>query len=174
MPWLKHTVSKKHFFWQLAAAVIFLAIVLTLMSLDSKSQVLWAIGAGSLASSIFTVFTIPASIAAQPRRILGGYALAISVGLLAHFLLSKIFILFASHVDLGNTQIFWVSSAIVMGLVMVLMVLLDCQHPPAAGVALVLILGVQEYYTVAVILLTVIVLAFIRFYLKDYLINLAA
>lgn len=164
---------KFHLICQVSGAVLALAIVLTLMSLDSQSQVLWAVGAGSLASSIFIIFTIPESIAAQPRRILGGYAVALIVGLIAHYALLKIFGLLETHFVLGNTKFFWVSAAVVMGLVMVLMVLMNFQHPPAAGVALVLMLDIQEYYTVAVIILTVCSLALIKFWLKNYLINLA-
>ena len=166
--------SKKHFVFQVLSAIIFMAIVLFFMSLDSTSQILWAVGSGSLASSIFIVFTIPNSISAQPRRVLGGYLIAILVGVLIHFLLGNIFNLVSQHFILENTKVFWVSSAIAIGLVMVLMVILDCQHPPAAGISIVLVLNIQEYYTLAVIGLSVIFLMLIKHVFRNYLINLAS
>jgi len=165
--------SKKHFLLQVLFAIIFMVFVLVLMSLDSKSQILWALGAGALASSTFIIFTIPQSISAEPRRVVGGYLIAIIIGIGIHFLLTHVLHIISGHFAIENIQIFWVSAAISIGLAMISMVLLDCQHPPAAGISIVLVLNIQEYYTVAVIILSVIALALIRYFFRNYLINLS-
>ncbi len=164
---------KWHFVFQISAAVFLMALVLFLMSVGSNSQLLWALGAGSLASSIFIVFTLPQSLAAEPRRLIGAYCLAIVIGVLTHVFLMHLFHAVTAHFILQNLRVFWISSALAMGITMVLMIIFNCQHPPAAGVSIVLVLNIQEYTTVAVILFTAILLALINYFLKDYLINLS-
>lgn len=165
--------NKRHIVLQVAAAMVFMTFVLAMMSVASNSQVSWAIGAGSLGSSTFIVFTIPNSISARSSRVIGGYAVAIVVGILVHVLLSSAFDLLSSHITINNSKVFWVASSVAIGLSMIVMILLDCQHPPAAGVALVLVLDIHEYYTLAVIMITAIMLALIRHYAKPYLVNLS-
>jgi len=164
---------KWHFIFQISAAVILMAFVLFLMSFRSSSELLWALGAGSLASSIFIVFTLPQSLAAEPRRLIGGYFLAILIGVITHIFLMHLFHAVTAHFIVQNLRIFWISSALAMGITMILMIIFNCQHPPAAGVSIVLVLNIQEYTTVIVILLTAILLALISYFFKDKLINLS-
>lgn len=166
-------INKRHMVFQVAAAMAFMTLVLIMMSMASNSQVSWAIGAGSLGSSTFIVFTLPKSLSARPKNVVGGYIVAIVVGMLVNTILSAAFDAVSRHIGMNNQHVFWVVSSISIGLAMVAMILFDCQHPPAAGVALVLVLDIQEYYTLAVIMITAIMLALIRHYAKPYLINLS-
>jgi len=160
------------FLLQILGAVFMTALILTLMSVDSTSQLLWAVGAGSLASTVFIIFTLPNSLVAEPRRIVGGYLIAFVMGSLVHLGLREIFDFVSSHFILQNAHVFWISGAVAMGLAMILMVLLDSQHPPAAGFSLVLVLGLREYYTLGIILLSVFILALIKYFLAPWLMDL--
>lgn len=158
---------------QIAASVLFIAIVLLCMNIASGTdELLWAVGAGSLTSSSFIVFTSPTSVSARSSRIVGGYTIAVVVGLTVHFILMSIFHELSSHVDMIDPRFFWVTASVSIAITTILMVLFDCQHPPAAGVALVLVLDIHDFNILYVILFAVLTLSLIKLAFKDKLIDL--
>lgn len=163
---------KKRFAVQVVCAVLFMAIVLMFMSFTSGSQILWAVGAGSLASSTFIVFTIPNSVSARASRIIGGYAIAVITGLVLHFILMGLIHFLSSHFQMSDPRIFWMTASISLGLSMLAMILFDCQHPPAAGVALVLVLDIHHFQILFVILFAALALSLIKLLFKNHLVNL--
>src|SRR3989338_7331948 len=75
-----------HYVWQIGAVFIFLCVVLVMFYSVAKSDVLWAVGASSLASSAYIVFSKPQSATARPARFMLAYVIAILCGMFMHFL----------------------------------------------------------------------------------------
>jgi CBS domain-containing membrane protein len=163
---------KWHIIWQLFCAMAYVAAVLLVLGLVDHDTTLWAIGASSLASSAYLVFANPSAPVSRYHKVIGGYLIAVLVGLLVHILLHHIF----THMsmDLGGIipRMFWITATIAVGLSMFLMVILGYEHPPAAGVALVLVLDTSDYYTLFVILGAAMVLAILKKLLKFTLVDL--
>lgn len=150
-----------------------MAFVLMTMSFTTgHSQLLWAVGAGSIASTSFIIFTIPQSVSARSSRIVGGYAIAIIVGLLIHYALMGFFSLLTTHFVMSDPRIFWMTASVSVGISMILMVLFDCQHPPAAGIALVLVLDIHGFGMLFIIMFAALALSLIKLIFNDKLINL--
>ena len=104
-------------------ATFFIFLILLILSLRQLVIV------ASLGATTFVVFAMPNTMAAKPRNIIGGYL----VGLLCGALFSVI------------PPIAWVHPAVyyagAVGLSIFLMVVLDTEHPAAAGVALAVAIG---------------------------------
>jgi CBS domain-containing membrane protein len=150
--------------------MLYVSLVLFCLDFIDRGSTLWAIGASSLASSAYLVFTNPSSPVARYHRIIGGYLVSVLVGLLIHILLSHI----SQHMQIHTTipHLFWITASIAVGISMLLMVLLGYEHPPAAGVALVLVLDINDYSTLFVILGAAAVLALLKKLLKYTLVDL--
>ena len=163
-----------HLFWQPLIAVIYVAGVLIALSGSAGSNLLWAIGAGALSSSSYIVFVTPKSITAQSRRIIGGYIVGIVAGMVVHIVLVAVkqnLLLDHSPVALNN-HLFWASAAVTVGIAMILMVIINAEHPPAVGISLVLVLDIQHYMIIVIILAAAIVLAVLKKIFEPWLINL--
>ncbi len=164
---------KFNLLWQTLLVVLFMSVVLFAFNEATNSSVLWAVGTSSLASSAYIVFAMPQSIAARSHRVIGGYVVAIGVGIVFHQILYALFQVFSSHFFFQeHPHTFWISASIGVGISMLLMVLLGFQHPPAAGIALVLVLGTHDFKVLTVIIIAVGVLAILRKLLSPYLKNL--
>lgn len=155
--------------WQPLCAMVFLCCVLFVLNVFSTSPILWAVGAGSLASSCYVVFGKPQSSAAIPQRMIGGYLVGIVTGvgiryLAIHFDLFHGFVLGEPHM-----QAVGLLAAISVGLALILMILLQFEHPPAAGMTLVLVLEVRDYRTVTIVFVAAVILALLHFLLRPYL-----
>lgn len=76
-----------NYIWQPLIIFIFLVAILNIFLLaEHTSNIAWAVGAGSLASSAYLVFAKPSAVAAHPLRLIVAYVLAIVCGLLTHYL----------------------------------------------------------------------------------------
>jgi CBS domain-containing membrane protein len=167
------STSKKHVIGQTVAAVVFVALVLLAMNLVSSNAALWAVGSSALASSAYIVFALSKGPAAMPRSIVGGYFIAGIVGWLFHITLVSLYGWVANHNLLqAHPNVFWITASLSVGVSMLLMIILECQHPPAAGVALVLVLNVHEIAPVMVIFTSAVVLATLRWLLGNRLVSL--
>lgn len=163
-----------HLLWQPLIAVIYVGCVLIALSSSASSNLLWAIGAGALSSSCYIVFVTPSSITAQSRRIIGGYVVGIVSGMVVHIILVAIkhnLTAGHSHISL-NDHLFWASAAVTVGVAMVLMVIINAEHPPAVGVSLVLVLDIQHYMIIVIILAAAVALAILKKIFEPWLINL--
>ena len=146
--------------WQIALAVVYITMVLFCASFIAQSVAVWAVVVGSLSSSACSVFAIPSSVAANPRKIIGGYVIGLSVGLLVHFMIAMLSI----HMDKLSVHphFFWIFASIGVGLTMTIMALTGLEHPPAVGAAIVLVLNVEGDHVFWMILLFALALAGIR------------
>ncbi len=159
--------------WQPLCATLFLFSVLICFKIFSASSFLWAVGAGSLASSCYIVFGSPSSHAAEPKVIILGYIIGIVSGEAVRFLIQSQTSMpneFLIHTD----YFYWYSLLAVISVTLTLyaMSIFKVKHPPAAGIALVLVLESCNWSILFIIFLAALVLAWIKLFLNDYLIDL--
>jgi CBS-domain-containing membrane protein len=121
-----------------------------------------------LGSSAFLIFTRPRAYAARPRPFIGGYLVSMVIG---------VFYSYATHLPdalqlpVSAATVFVVFSAMAVGGAIFIMVITDTEHPPAAGLALGLVLNSWDYRTLAFILGAVLLMAMLRHLLRNYMID---
>lgn len=163
---------KAHVLFQVLAAGMFIFATMYALHLYLNQPILWVVGISSLASSAFLVFCAPRSLSASPQRILFGYAISMSVGLLTHMALETV----CRHCGLNQNmmQPIMISAAFALSMTLFLMVFLDVAHPPAAGVVLVIVMQHHMILNILVLLIAAFVLAFVRWGFDPYLIDLVS
>ena len=150
-----------NFLWQPLLMVLFLTGVLMLFYWHAGLTILWAVGAGALSSSAYIVFGKPSGATARSKNILASYSVAILLGMLFRFLtIQPWFLSFFSHCPFCWTGMV---AAFAVAATLVVTSLLKLEHPPAAGLAIVLVLDVHDYQTLIIILFSVIMLSLLSF-----------
>ena len=156
--------NKLRYLLQCMLATISAMLVLTVLNTMANKVVIASLGA-----SCFIAFCMPHHRASRPRLLIGGYIVGITAGTLCYWLSavpwpgSLSFLLTYSDVIFGGLAI---------GLAMFLMVVTNTEHPPAASLALGLVLGEWNLLTVAVALVEIVMLCILKKLLKPVLINL--
>jgi CBS-domain-containing membrane protein len=141
---------KNYVFQSLAATIATMLILLTLSMRD-------AVIVASIAASIFIVFTMPNSVSARKRAIIGGHLLGLIFG--------SFWALIPQPYPFVSIIVF----SLAVGTTMLAMVIFDVEHPPAAGTALgVAITGFSWNVGIAIITSTIL-LVFIRTVFRPYL-----
>ena len=131
-----------------AATVFFITITLF------NSPVIIA----SIGATAFIVFAMPNNIAAEPKRIIGGHFLGFFIG--------SCFAVFP-FMDVVLFKALWFSLSV--GITILFMVVLDLEHPPAAGTALGMTLIAYSLTSVVTIFISVLFLAIVSHLSKPYL-----
>ena len=131
-----------------ATAVFFITILLS-----DNPVVIASIGATS-----FIVFAMPNNISAEPKRIIGGHLVGFFVGVC--------FAVFP-FMDIIFFKALWFSASV--GITILIMVVMDVEHPPATGTALGMTLVGYTNSSSSAIIISVVVLAFIGYVLKPNL-----
>ena len=123
----------------------------------------------AMASTVFTIFVVPDSVAATPRKVIGGHVAGIIAGSIVVAILGipDIYAIVESSPSIRNAV-----AALTLGLSMVIMVVTDTEHPPAAGAALGLVIHGWSWSSVGVIIIGAVVLSAIRIALRPRLVNL--
>ena len=112
----------------------------------------------SIAATAFIVFTLPNNISAEPKRIIGGHFLGFFIG--------SCFAVFPfMHIVLFKAIWF----ALSIGFTILLMVVLDFEHPPAAGTALGMTLVGYSSSAAIAIIISVFLLTIVAYLTKPYL-----
>ena len=156
-----------NYIWQPLIIFIFLVAILNIFLLaEHTSNIAWAVGAGSLASSAYLVFAKPSAVAAHPLRLIVAYVLAIVCGLLTHYL--------GDALLLRQHQFFWISflAAFAVIVTLLLMIWMKAEHPPAVGMALVFVIDLKDYHTSIVVLGAITVLVVLKMALGRWLCDL--
>ncbi|MCH7800678.1 MAG: HPP family protein [Chloroflexi bacterium] len=123
----------------------------------------------AVASTAFTIFVFPNSIASTPRRIIGGHVIAVVSGAaMAAFLL----VLSVDNTALGTRFVVDIAAALSVGLGALLMVITNTEHPPAAGTAFALVIYPWSWSAIVFIISSAIILSIVRIILRPMLINL--
>jgi CBS-domain-containing membrane protein len=156
--------NKGRYILQSGMATLSVFIVLLLIDAISNAVVIAVFGA-----SAFIAFTIPQADVSRPRYLIGGYLVGIAVGALFHSLL-PIAILDQITLVEGFSQVLY--GALAVGSAIFLMVITDTEHPPAAGLALGLVLNEFNFKVLFVVLAGIILLSLIKTVLKPFLRNL--
>ncbi|HIA93734.1 MAG TPA: HPP family protein [Candidatus Marinimicrobia bacterium] len=133
-----------------------LAVFIITIILSSNPVVIASIGA-----TAFIVFAMPENVAAQPKRIIGGHLLGFFIG--------SCFAVFP-FMDILFFKAVWFAASV--GVTILLMVILDFEHPPAAGTALGMTLVGYSSSSATAIIASVFILAFIGYIAKPFLRNL--
>ena len=132
----------------LAAAVV----LILLMVLDAVTQTVLI---AALGASVFIAFAVPRSLHSSPRCLIGGYL----AGILAGSLMATLNIAFEfSDVVTAHASMV-VFGALATGLAMFLIVVTKTEHPPAAALALGLVLNEWTLLTLVVVIVGVIALS---------------
>ena len=146
------------YLFQCGLATIFLIAVLLLHDAVLRAAIIVAV-----ASSAFIIFVVPDSVAATPRRVIGGHVVAIIIG--------TIFAAIAGpHED--SSYFVDIMAALSVGLSILVMVSTNTEHPPAAGTALGLVIHGWSVPVVIFVLVSVLVLSIIRIVLRHKMVNL--
>ena len=98
----------------------------------------------SLGASTFIVFVAPDTQAAKPRGLLGGQLIGTGVGLGCWFLLqwAPLSGLLPQRIEVA------LLGSLAVGLAIFIMVVIDMEHPPAAGTALSLVMAEWSFYSI--------------------------
>lgn len=139
----------------LQCALASMVVFILLLILDTVTQTVLI---AALGASTFIAFAIPRSLQSEPRYMIGGYIVGILVGtsidaLSASFLFSDIV---TEHV------VMIVFGALATGLAMFAMVITKTEHPPAAALALGLVLNEWDILTLGVVIVGVIALSIFK------------
>ena len=154
----------KHYILQSLLAVIAVAVILYFVETITQAAIVAALGASS-----FIVFAMPKTVAAEPRRLIGGHITGIICGLTCYY--------GCYHTPAAgffeSVEMFqWLPAAFAVGLSILLMTFFNFEHPPAAGTALGIVTTGWSMETVIFIVAFAVSLAIIGTILKKYLKNL--
>jgi len=124
----------------------------------------------SLGASTFIAFTMPHANTSRPRYLIGGYTVGATCGTLMNFLSNY---LISANVQLPGLSSYAFTCALAVGLAMFLMTILDFEHPPAAALALGLVLVASNVLIAALIAVAcIITISLFKTAIKKWLINL--
>ena len=132
-----------------AALTVFIITILL-----SKNPVMIA----SIGATAFIVFAMPKNISAEPKRIIGGHLLGFFIG--------SCFAVFPFN-DILFFKAIWF--ALSVGITILFMVVLDLEHPPAAGTALGMTLVGYSNSSAVAIFISIVLLAFLGNLSKSFL-----
>lgn len=114
----KFRANWKYYSFQSFLATLVLFVILIALELQN------AVITASIGATAFIIFTMPDSITAFPRNVIGGHVLGLVFGAVCALI----------------PHALWVHAALIyslaVGLSIFSMILLDVEHPPAAGTAL--------------------------------------
>jgi len=153
---------RRHPVHYIAQCIIGFAVVAAIVSVFgaiTHGAVVAALGA-----SAFIVFAMPHHATATPRRLLGGHALSMAIGLLCSVPL-RLGLVPDSALGVG------LLAAAAVALSMFAMVITNTEHPPAAGNALAFAMGSvglqHGLFTVGAVLLLALARRLLRGWLRD-------
>ena len=141
--------------YALQCALAGLSVLFLLLILDAVTQTVLI---AALGSSAFIAFAVPRSLNAAPRNLVGGYL----VGIVAGTLMSGIDAgLDVTHPTFAHSLVI-ICGAASISLAMFTMVVFRCEHPPAAALALGLVLNEWDAVTLVVIMTGIVALSVIK------------
>lgn len=156
--------NKWRYFLQCLLATVSAVLVLMVLNTMANKVVMASLGA-----SCFIAFCVPNKRASSPRFLVGGYIVGIAAGTLCYWLAKTPWPNSLSILQNNSDVIF---GGLSIGLAMFAMVVTNTEHPPAASLALGLVLGEWQVLTVGVALVEIIMLCVIKRLLKPILIDL--
>ncbi|MFQ5963426.1 MAG: HPP family protein [Candidatus Scalinduaceae bacterium] len=156
--------NKLRYILQCILATLSISVILLLFDTMTNAIIIAALG-----SSAFVTFTMPKAQVSRPRFMIGGYIVGIVVGLVCYYLSTMPLLTNISIIQETSRVVF---GALAVGLAIFVMVITDTEHPPAAGLALALILNEWNYMAIVVTMVGIISLSVIKTMLRSILENL--
>ena len=147
-----------------------LAIALIALKLFFSNDIMWIAGTASIGSSIYLVYVQPSSVSAQARNMLLCYLFAFVIGPLFHLLLNVLLAL--PLMSVLHEGIPYLVGVVAFSFIIFVSYRLATPHPPAAGMALLLTLDVDQFWPVLILFLLVLFLAGSRYILRNKLVDL--
>ncbi|MCD4786573.1 MAG: HPP family protein [Candidatus Eremiobacteraeota bacterium] len=142
-------------------ATIAIIIIMRLLDVLTQTTIVASMGASS-----FTLFAMPHSDNASPRRVIGGTLVGVIVGCACWYVSQQPEVI---KILLSNRNSAVLAAAVAVGLAIFIMVITDTEHPPAAGVAMGFVLNPWNQQTVWVVILGITFLSLINRGLKNKL-----
>ena len=131
-----------------------IVVLMLLLILDIVTQTVLI---ASLGASAFIAFAVPRSLHSSPRHMIGGYL----IGMVSGAAMGSLYSTFALHGSWDHAVMI-VFGALSISLAMFSMVVTRTEHPPAAALALGLVLNEWDLVTLLVVLIGVIGLSLIK------------
>lgn len=128
-----------------------------------------AVVVASLGSTAFVAFTMPHRKTSEPRHIVGGYFIGMFVATICYGLSVTGAI---DNLPFFHRHAMEFFGAVAVGLTMFLMLVTKFEHPPAAGLALGLVLREWSPHTLLVTTIAILIIILFQTALKKYLIDL--
>ena len=132
-----------------------IAVLILLLVLDAVTQTVLI---AALGASTFIAFAVPRSLQSDPRYMVGGYVVGIACGCA----MSMAYQTFDVADPLASHTIMVFFGALATGLAMFVMVATKTEHPPAAALALGLVLNEWDMLTLVVVMIGVIALSIFK------------
>jgi CBS-domain-containing membrane protein len=132
-----------------------LVVLVLLLILDAVTQTVLI---AALGASAFIAFAVPRSPHSGPRNMIGGYAIGIIAGCLMATLESAMNVQGAGAAH----AVIVIFGAMAISLAMFTMVVTRTEHPPAAALALGLVLNEWDLLTLAVVMAGIVALSLIK------------
>ncbi len=148
---------------QCGLATLVVLVLLLILDVFTQTVLIAALGA-----SAFIAFAVPRSANADPRHMIGGYLIGTFTGVTLALLLQAM-PPFSPAID---HELVVVAGALATGLAMFLMVLTRTEHPPAAAIALGLVLNEWDLLTLALIIAGIIGLTLVKHFVMPLLLDL--
>ena len=134
--------SLKNYLFQSLFATVSVFLILIILKFSN------AIVIASIGATVFIVFAMPNSVSARPRSIIGGHLTGLLVGSLI------------SLIPFSSFYIEMLILAASVGISMFIMVMIDCEHPPACGTALgIALIGFSWEIAFAVVIFSILLAA---------------
>ena len=152
------------YFIQFGLVTISVFIILLFLHTLSSATIVASLGASS-----FIAFTAPHAQSSRPRFLIGGYVVGVLSGLLCNGIQS--WFIPSDFTFLGYPS-YTFFCAVAVGLAMFTMAITNFEHPPAAALALGLVVDKASLKSVMVALVGIIALSAFKTLLKPYMKNL--
>lgn len=143
------------------AGVVVLALLLIL---DAVTQTVLI---ASLGATAFIAFAVPRSLHSGPRHLIGGYFIGVVAGAMMAYLYSL-----AESWGAWDHAIMIMFGALAISFAMFVMVVTRSEHPPAAALALGLVLNEWDMMTLVVVLTGVVCLSLVKSMVSPMLMDL--
>ncbi len=143
----------KRYLLQCGLATGVVLILLLILDVLTQTVLIAALGA-----STFIAFAVPRSPHSDPRHMIGGYL----VGIISGGVLGSLVDVIHLTSPVAQHEVMIASGALATGLAMLLMVVTKTEHPPAAALALGLVLNQWDWYTLAFIMGGIVGLSIIK------------
>jgi len=122
----------------------------------------------TLGATTFIVFAMSHSYASDPRRIYGGYAIGILIGIVVYYL--EMLLMMIDPRGFEGINLFL--GGLAVGASIFLMVFTNTEHPPAAGLSIGLLFNPWTIETIIVIIFAIVFLNSAKYLLRNWLIDL--